>query len=152
MRNRKVILVIPLTLLLMAASCSDRSIDNAIKATATVAATNRAASDLADAELAAGRLDKATRDAATAIFKEVANLDDSVMNTLEQAKKAGFLSESGRGAIVDSINLMRQRIAAGAFPFIKNEQSRVSISTKIGDLTTGLENILKVLPAAGGRP
>lgn len=151
MRNRKV-LVLPLVLLLMAASCSDRSIDNAIKATAAVAATNRAASDLADAELAAGRIDKATRDAATVIFKEVAQLDNAVLNTLEQAKAAGFLSEAGRGSVIDAVKQMRLRIAAGAFPFIKNEAARVEISAKVKAVSDGLELILSALPAAGSRP
>lgn len=148
MRKRKAILVIPMALLFMAAGCSDKSIDNAIKATAAVAATNRAASDLADAELAAGRIDKATRDAATVIFKEVAQLDNDALTTLEQAKAAGFLSEAGRGSIVSSINLMRLRISTGTFPFINNEQARADISAKVKALADGLEAILSVLPAA----
>lgn len=147
-RNRKVIMVLPLLLFLAASGCSDRSIDNAIKATAAVAATNRAASDLADAELAAGRIDKATRDAATVIFKEVAQLDNAALNVLEQAKAAGFLSVAGRQEIVSAVNQARLRIAAGTFPFIKNEQSRANVAVKVKALSDGLELLLSVLPAA----
>lgn len=148
MRNFRAVLVLPLAILFMAAGCSKASIDNSIKATAAVAATNRAASDLADAELAAGRIDKATRDAATLVFKEVAHLDNTVLDTLEAARTAGFLSVASRQSIVNAVNLARLRISTGTFPFIKNEQSRASIALKVKAVSDGLEVILSVLPAA----
>lgn len=152
MRNRKVLLVLPLLLFLAASGCSDKSIENAIKATAAVAATNRAAADLMDVELAAGRVDKPTRDAALVAFKEVARLDDDVLTTLEQARALGFLSAAARQSVVTSVNLMSLRISAGTFPFIKNEKSRVEISAKINAITDTLNKILLVLPAAKETP
>lgn len=148
------LLVLPLLFFLIGAGCSKASIDNAIKATAAVAATNRAASDLVDAELVAGRIDQPTRNAATVIFKEVARLDNSVLDILAPKNLNGnhvpvaFLSVAGRQSIINSISQMRLRIAAGAFPFIKNEQSRADISAQIKAISDGLEQILTLLPAA----
>ena len=147
MRRKRIVLVLPLVLLLMAASCDNKvSVDNSIKATAALAATNRAASDLVDNEQAAGRIDKATRDAYTVVFKEVARLDDAILDTLEAAKTAGVLSVAARQSVVSAVNQMRLRITAGTFPFIKNPESQAAIAAKIKALTDTLDLLLSVLP------